>query len=227
MKPFLAIALALCCTAALAQRPGPRPDFDHHGWGGWGHVMPMPPTPYYQPNPFQYVAPIIANFATAPRSVVNPNNGIPTMMTPGYWAPPAGPGYPYTWVPTPIWPLTSKGVSAPPTVVATSYTAATVTAKHKGPIRRWLAARRARRHQALGHRHRRHLRRRCSLPPQCCAPVVRVTTCGPAVALPPACSKAMPKACSKVGATVDASVALPGKPIRGFFKHLLHPFKKQ
>ena len=97
-------------------QPAPQPHFepphdwhgDHHDGdfhGGWhGDYAPGP---HYDVNPWNFVAPIITNFATAPRMVVNPLTGQPQLMSPGQWilVNAGTPAQTYTWQPLPVWPL--------------------------------------------------------------------------------------------------------------------------
>ena len=89
---------------------GPQPPhFDHPDWH---------PGPIYQPpvvNPWQFVAPVIANIATAPRWITNPLTGQPQLMTPGSWvAVNVGtPQQTYVYQPLPIWPLVSATAPQP------------------------------------------------------------------------------------------------------------------
>ena len=88
--------------------PGPQPfhgggDF-HGGYGGWhGDYAPGP---HYQPNPWNFVVPVITNFATAPRYVTNPATGQAELRPPGQWVQPA-PGQ-WAWQALPMWPLLGK-----------------------------------------------------------------------------------------------------------------------
>ncbi len=100
-------APALSGSSADTKGPplaGPAPHFDPphpYDHGGLG--------PDWHPNPFNiapYIAPVIVNYATQPRSILNPNTGTYQMMTPGEWvAAPAGSGLAYVWQPLPAWPL--------------------------------------------------------------------------------------------------------------------------
>ena len=95
--------------------PGPQPfhggDQGFHG-GGWDHGGPHWGGGWgggwQQPfNPIPWIAPVIENYATAPRSILNPMTGQYAVMTPGYWrATPPGSSVPYIWTPTAIWPIT-------------------------------------------------------------------------------------------------------------------------
>ncbi len=109
---MLICALLLLPAVCLAQAPGAcLPN-------ACGPVQAMPPLPqapwhgYPQPyvNPFQYIAPLVVNFATAPRMVVNPLTGQPQLMSPGQWilVNAGTPAQTYTWQPLPVWPLGSE-----------------------------------------------------------------------------------------------------------------------
>ena len=126
LRPGLAAAGDCCAPARVVGdmphgggdfhgAPGPHfdhPDFDH-GFHGGGFY----PQPYI--NPWNFVAPVVVNIATAPRMVVNPLTAQPQLMTPGYWQPVnAGtPQQTYTWVPTAVWPLvgSAKPAASTPT----------------------------------------------------------------------------------------------------------------
>ena len=93
--------------------PGPHGDFHGGGWGGgvWnggyggyhGWANPMP-----------YVAPLIVNFATAPRQVTNPNDGSIVVMTPGHWVANTPGVFPaYVWQYLPMWPLAGTAIKLP------------------------------------------------------------------------------------------------------------------
>jgi hypothetical protein len=100
---------------------------DFHGGQGQGFHGDFHGGGFYpQPiNPWNFVAPIVVNIATAPRAVTNPMTGVPQMMSPGQWvAVNAGTAAAtYTWQPLPAWPLmaaaeTKKTVLAKPVTVA-------------------------------------------------------------------------------------------------------------
>ena len=96
----------------------PGPHFDGHvpqphfggGFGGFHG--------FYGPNPINYIAPLIGNFATAPRPILNPNTNVIQMMTPGSWqlVNAGTPQQVYAWVPAPmgIWPLLSDVAPSKP-----------------------------------------------------------------------------------------------------------------
>ena len=86
--------------------PGP------HFGGGFGGFHG-----FYGPNPINYIAPLIGDFATAPRPILNPNTNVIQMMTPGSWqlVNAGTPQQVYAWVPAPmgIWPLGDAAPSKP------------------------------------------------------------------------------------------------------------------
>jgi hypothetical protein len=69
------------------------------------HFQPAP-QPHFEVNPWNFAAPIITNFATAPRYVTNPATGQMELRTPGQWVQPA-PGQ-WAWNALPVWPLAGK-----------------------------------------------------------------------------------------------------------------------
>jgi hypothetical protein len=110
--------------------PGPMPFNRGYGWGyGYGGGWRSP----IYVNPFNYVAPLVVDFATAPRSIVNPLTGQPQMMSPGQWqVVNAGtPQQTYTWQSLPAWPLLGS-------TATTSATDAASPVVDKGRIRKFL-----------------------------------------------------------------------------------------
>ncbi len=93
--------------------PMPGPHFgggDFHGdggWhgGGWNNWF----------NPLPFVAPLVINYATQPRMVINPITGQSQLMSPGQWilVNAGTPQQTYTWQPLPAWPLLSKPIAKP------------------------------------------------------------------------------------------------------------------
>jgi hypothetical protein len=85
--------------------PGPQPFPHGYGWNGGWHA-----------NPWNWVAPVITDIATAPRYVQNPVTGQMELRTPGAWQTVNGT---LAWVPMPVWPLAAAKVgeaapAAPP-----------------------------------------------------------------------------------------------------------------
>ena len=85
-------------------------DFHGGGFHGGDWHGDYAPGPHYDVNPWNFVAPIIANFATAPRYVTTPATGQMELRAPGQWVQPA-PGQ-WAWNALPVWPLSKAATKA-------------------------------------------------------------------------------------------------------------------
>jgi hypothetical protein len=115
-------------------QPGPHGDFHDGGHGDFHQDFHGGFDPHFQPSPWNWLAPVIVNFATAPRMIVNPATGQAELRMPGQWVlVNAGtPSQTYTWQAMAMWPLEA---AKPTPAVALPHPIRTI----RGKIRRFIS----------------------------------------------------------------------------------------